>query len=439
MEPLTSSIYEGFKLDTPARCITIAPHIHSIYCPEQLALPPWELNLERNILLGYFGSAHGNRSRTLSEFKRAQSLQNQYPSRYIVRSKKNATIYSTPEGDFYQYTKMGQKHDMNLFIQFWELFATSIFSWEPAGDAITRRAFYDSWVFGCIPVISSSSAEVYSRIYNGIIFVDHPIEDVVVVVPDETFYDGYKLIAHLASMTRKEISTKQSGMKLIAPVMQWGWESYGEALTLVFASLLTSTKQSIALSRSKSQISTPSTMTTPYVHKDHKDISREEFEASIVVNNRLVNGNVEANTPTMMPTKKAMSRDEFEKSLVISDEKGRIPFRPILADVSQQSITRPFDSGDDEGRSSSLLINQEKAREDSGEAFEEFGNGYLLPPEEDQPVQRSADVLPIEGNAERLDDIDGNSAADTETLFDQVNQAGVRRLLMRTRNREISL
>jgi hypothetical protein len=78
------------------------------------------------------------------------------------------------------------------------MYATSYFSWQPAGDSVTRRAFYDSWLFGCIPVISNSSALVYEQLFNGIPFIEHPLRDIAVVVDDEMFYEGFKLIAYLA-------------------------------------------------------------------------------------------------------------------------------------------------------------------------------------------------------------------------------------------------
>jgi hypothetical protein len=49
----------------------------------------------------------------------------------------------------------------------WKLYSKSVFSWQPFGDSPTRRGFYDSWMFGCIPVISNSSAKEYSLLFRG--------------------------------------------------------------------------------------------------------------------------------------------------------------------------------------------------------------------------------------------------------------------------------
>lgn len=39
---------------------------------------------------------------------------------------------------------------------------------------------------------------VYKQLFGGIPFQEHPIEDVIIVVDDAMFNDGFKLIAYLA-------------------------------------------------------------------------------------------------------------------------------------------------------------------------------------------------------------------------------------------------
>ena len=52
------------------------------------------------------------------------------------------------------------------YITAWELYAQSVFCLQPPGDSPTRRAFYDSLLFGCIPVISKSAAESYTYLFG---------------------------------------------------------------------------------------------------------------------------------------------------------------------------------------------------------------------------------------------------------------------------------
>jgi hypothetical protein len=40
-----------------------------------------------------------------------------------------------------------------LLLKGWEIYLNSVFCYMPHGDSPTRRAFYDAWLFGCIPVI----------------------------------------------------------------------------------------------------------------------------------------------------------------------------------------------------------------------------------------------------------------------------------------------
>ena len=38
-------------------------------------------------------------------------------------------------------------------------YADSVFSLQPPGDSLRRRGFYDSWMHGCIPVVTRESAD----------------------------------------------------------------------------------------------------------------------------------------------------------------------------------------------------------------------------------------------------------------------------------------
>ena len=74
---------------------------------------------------------------------------------------------------------MKDRESSKFFIESWEIYATSVFSWQPAGDTPTRRAFYDSVMFGCIPVIAHGVSEIYAELFQGLAWQDFSIQDVV--------------------------------------------------------------------------------------------------------------------------------------------------------------------------------------------------------------------------------------------------------------------
>lgn len=111
-----------------------------------------------------------------------------------------------------------------LFKRVWEMYATSIFSWQPEGDTETRRGFYDAWMMGCIPVISESAACTYAGLFGGALFRNAaPLEDIVIVLDDAVMYDAVGIMHHLAHITEAEITLRRERMAKLAPFMQWGW------------------------------------------------------------------------------------------------------------------------------------------------------------------------------------------------------------------------
>ena len=108
----------------------------------------------------------------------------------------------------------------NQYIKIWEMYATSIFSFQPRGDSPTRRAFYDSWMFGCIPVISTKDASYYEEIFHGMLFFDTPLDQMAVYVDENVMYDGFALIKFLSSFSEGEVETRRTKMAKIAPYLQ---------------------------------------------------------------------------------------------------------------------------------------------------------------------------------------------------------------------------
>jgi hypothetical protein len=101
VEPLDSKIYKKYSVNYPHHCIAVAPHVHSVYCPQALALPPWELQLNRSVLLSYFGTDHGDRNKTLNSLRTAQLLQAKFPEKFYVKSDRSAILFDTPDVNFY--------------------------------------------------------------------------------------------------------------------------------------------------------------------------------------------------------------------------------------------------------------------------------------------------------------------------------------------------
>ena len=97
---------------------------------------------------------------------------------------------------------------------------------------------------------------------------------------------------------------RQSRMRQIAPVMQWGWNSYGDALLLSFAALLTDTKQSLVLSHKEREHLINEALrrrdTTAPSPIPHSKMTRDEFEASTIVGGKVVS--IVGSVPTMLPT-----------------------------------------------------------------------------------------------------------------------------------------
>ena len=129
-----------------------------------------------------------------------------------------------------------------FFAEAWGNYAHSIFSWQPSGDSPTRRAFYDSWLFGCIPVIPEHSLPIYNLLFKGTIFTKENIllEDIVVVLPHSVATDGAAVLEHLSNISVEEIELRRSRLRAAAPLMQWGWETkdHIDPLLMMFATIM---------------------------------------------------------------------------------------------------------------------------------------------------------------------------------------------------------
>ena len=68
-------------------------------------------------------------------------------------------------------------------------------------------------MMGCIPVIcETDSKKAYSQLFKGVVFEEHPIEDIIVVVNDKLFFSP-DLMKYLANFTDDEIKLRRSRMR----------------------------------------------------------------------------------------------------------------------------------------------------------------------------------------------------------------------------------
>ena len=111
-----------------------------------------------------------------------------------------------------------------FYARVWRVYAEADFSLQPPGDTATRRGFYDSWLHGCIPVLTIHSAVQYVSLFNGLLFRDLAEFNRSAVVVDPRVLMGHGaplLLKHLATMGRLEIAARRGRMRELAPAMQW--------------------------------------------------------------------------------------------------------------------------------------------------------------------------------------------------------------------------
>ena len=189
-----------------SRCSFNVPYWHSIYYPETFDVAPWELNPTKNSLLCFVGgvSRGYHRDQVLHGLRIAGS---KFFSDFTKNTSGEWTLSDPP------------------YEQIWEKYANCVFSWQPEGDTETRRGFYDSWMMGCIPVISRSAACTYAGLHGGTLFAfpGPALEDVVVVLEDSAMMDATAILGHLINMSQDEIDRRRKRMADMAVLMQWGW------------------------------------------------------------------------------------------------------------------------------------------------------------------------------------------------------------------------
>lgn len=219
-----------FQPEAYMECHIEVPYLHGVSWPSPYSDAPWESDFARKTMLVYFGGiARGHqRSKTLRMMEAAASnISGDSPESiflsHLVHEKGNEiSEHFTPP--FYR--------------EAWELYASANFSWHPHGDTPTRRAVYDSIMFGCVPVVEETAAILYRRLFNGIMWseISIPIEQVFVIIPAGMEQDGEGIVKLLASMSAVEIEQRRRNVALIAPFLQWGWNAPSDAFLMALGS-----------------------------------------------------------------------------------------------------------------------------------------------------------------------------------------------------------
>ena len=206
------------------------PYFHGVYRPPTVGSStkhrstPWSMPWNRSTLLTFVGGTSRGHNRSIN-IARFRELSKTWDGHYPAGMKR---LFSTPyllgtiasEKNFWGFNDMYAKG--------YEAYAGAVFSFQPLGDSYTRRAFYDSWMLGAIPVISRKSAMQYKGLFLGLAFDcyrEFSIEKVVVVLPDKVMDgDPDGVMRRLLAISAREVAERQRKLRILAPFMQWGWQ-----------------------------------------------------------------------------------------------------------------------------------------------------------------------------------------------------------------------
>ena len=98
-----------------------------------------------------------------------------------------------------------------------EAMADSVFCLQPSGDTLTRAAFYQAILFGCIPVVFREDDA-----FLGILAFSSriPYRSLWAFVPEaSTLSDGFDIVRHLRRIPRAQIDAKQTLLRSVAPLL----------------------------------------------------------------------------------------------------------------------------------------------------------------------------------------------------------------------------
>ena len=236
-------------------CDVVVPYFHGIYAPRAAwSVAPWSLGLKRDNFLGFFGSSQrGGRAPLIVQMLKhsfVHSANSTYATLFRAPSQTENIMNNSIAVDKLQksWRAMMVQQDARIhgadepFVTAWELYATSTLCFQPPGDSPTRRAFYDSLMFGCVPVTSKRAAESYNHLFNGRLLQARGlnIDDVAVVLEDSAFKMwGNEILVALLAIPAEEIARLRQNAATIAPHLQWSWSSSAHVLKTFFAAVST--------------------------------------------------------------------------------------------------------------------------------------------------------------------------------------------------------
>jgi len=222
------------------QCSVEVPYLHGVMWPRQTqGDAPWTFNFERTSLLTFVGcDFRGN------WFDRAAVIRAMQEEASRIDAASPETLFlpyliQEPGGaedrshmnDWYSY---GRTSD--FYLQAWGHYALAKFSWQPHGDTPSRRALYDSSMFGCVPVIDTRAAHYYRNLFKGTLWKDLSLESVFVVIPEGQEGDGQAILQMLVSMPADEVEERRKRLQSIASKLQWGAHDGDDALMMALQS-----------------------------------------------------------------------------------------------------------------------------------------------------------------------------------------------------------
>jgi len=225
-------------------CYVEAPYLHGVMWPQptedhRVSQAPWDVNFGRETLLTFVGdSVRGSATR------RSQTINAMWQEAERLNPTETRSVFNLFEMHYGQdnsFYVTGQVSE--FYVQAWSFYATANFSWQPRGDTPTRRAVYDSLMFGCIPVIETRAVPFYRNLYKGRLWTawtDFDLEDVFVVIPEGKELDGPAILNMVYSIPLEEVAERRERLRSIASKLQWSaYTPDGEdALSMALMSLM---------------------------------------------------------------------------------------------------------------------------------------------------------------------------------------------------------
>jgi len=225
------------------KCSVEAQYLHGIIWPQQsqdndAIVTPWGFNFERTALLAFVGGEHRGsalkQDAVLLAMRREASRINASSPETVF----SAHIVQDPQDKQRVNDLSAYGSTQEFYSDTWGFYASASFSWQPSGDASTRRGLYDSLMFGCVPVIDTRAAHNYRHLFKGILWKDVSLDSVFVVIPEGKESDGQAILQLLISMPAAEVDRRRSSLRQIASALQWGAQTRngGDALLMALRS-----------------------------------------------------------------------------------------------------------------------------------------------------------------------------------------------------------